>query len=132
MVHLEMPHVNVLTKCDLLEGKKGLEAFLDMDIGGLESMLDAEINSTKLKDFNEFTFPNSIPPVLTSSFSSSSTSPNDNTFLRLNKMMCSVIEDFNLVSFIPLDITDEDSIERLLVAVDTALQFGEGKILSIF
>ncbi len=34
MTMLELPHINVLSKCDLLPSKAGLDAFLDGDAGG--------------------------------------------------------------------------------------------------
>ncbi len=46
-------------------------------------------------------------------------------FRRLNKAVASLLDDFSIVSFIPLDITDEDSIAEVLMAADTAIQYGE-------
>ena len=40
MTMLELPHINVLSKCDLLPSKAGLDAFLDGDAGGLAERLD--------------------------------------------------------------------------------------------
>lgn len=37
----------------------------------------------------------------------------------------SQIEDYNMVSFQPLNIQDEDSISVLLQQIDNAIQFGE-------
>jgi len=39
--------------------------------------------------------------------------------------LSSQIDDFNLVSFLPLDITEEDSIGAILSHIDNALQYGE-------
>ncbi len=35
------------------------------------------------------------------------------------------IEDYSLVSFVPLNITDDDSVELVLAHIDNAMQFGE-------
>ena len=35
------------------------------------------------------------------------------------------IEDYSLVSFVPLNVLDEDSVELVLAHIDHALQFGE-------
>lgn len=35
------------------------------------------------------------------------------------------MDDWNLVSFVPLDYTEEESIEDLLAQIDRTLQFGE-------
>ena len=38
---------------------------------------------------------------------------------------CVQLDDYSLVSFIPLDLSDEHSIAYLLQHVDGAIQFGE-------
>ncbi|KAJ8312974.1 hypothetical protein KUTeg_010347 [Tegillarca granosa] len=35
------------------------------------------------------------------------------------------IEDYSLVKFLPLDISDEESINDILLQIDTAIQYGE-------
>lgn len=35
------------------------------------------------------------------------------------------IEDFNMVQFLPLDVTDEDSVGVVLSHLDNAIQYGE-------
>lgn len=44
-------------------------------------------------------------------------------FVKLNNAMGSLLDDFGMVSFVPLDITDDDSIATLLLMVDLALQY---------
>ncbi|KAG2500420.1 hypothetical protein HYH03_001989 [Edaphochlamys debaryana] len=92
MVKLELPHVNILTKVDLLEDKRHLEDFLIPDPALLLPQLAA------------------------------STGPR---FAQLNKAMGSLLDEFSLVSFLPLDITDEDSIADILGQIDMAIQYGE-------
>ena len=41
MTALELPHINVLSKCDLLPSKRALEAFLEADTEELKNQLDA-------------------------------------------------------------------------------------------
>ena len=43
MVQLELPHVNVLTKMDLVENKQEIEAFLDVDARSLTHQLNARM-----------------------------------------------------------------------------------------
>lgn len=52
----------------------------------------------------------------------SSTGP---AFARLNRSVASLLEEFSLVSFVPLDITDEESLGEVLAHVDNAIQYGE-------
>ncbi|MBW0460849.1 hypothetical protein O181_000564 [Austropuccinia psidii MF-1] len=104
MVNLEIPHLNLLSKMDLVKsgrsgaggigqiGARELERFLDPD----PDLLLGEINAkTNVK------------------------------FHRLNQAISHLIQDFNMVSFLPLDVTDEDSIGLALSHIDNALQYGE-------
>ena len=43
----------------------------------------------------------------------------------LTNAICQLLEDYNMVSFIPLDIQKEDSIEHVLATVDHVIQYGE-------
>ncbi|KAF8063789.1 gpn3 [Scenedesmus sp. PABB004] len=53
---------------------------------------------------------------------SASTGPR---FRRLNAAVAALLDEYSLVSFVPLDVTDEDSIGDVLLQIDMALQFGE-------
>jgi hypothetical protein len=44
---------------------------------------------------------------------------------QLNQALGQLVDDFNMVAFLPLNITDEDSITAILSHVDNAIQFGE-------
>jgi GTPase SAR1 family protein len=92
MVQLELPHINVLTKCDLAENKDDLERFLTPSGDDLAADLTA------------------------------GTAPR---FRRLNQALCRLLDDYDMVSFLPLDITDEDSVANVMQQVDNAIQFGE-------
>ena len=43
----------------------------------------------------------------------------------LHSALAKVVSEFSLVSFIPFDISDEDSIEYTLSSIDHAVQYGE-------
>lgn len=96
MVTLELPHINILSKVDLLtkHSRKQLERFLNPD---LHLLLQDEQNSCKW----------------------------GKKFSKLNKSICSLIENFSLVRFLPLDIKSAESIEEVLVEIDNAIQYGE-------
>ena len=36
-----------------------------------------------------------------------------------------VLEDYSMVKFVPLNSDDEESIEQLLLVIDTTIQYGE-------
>ncbi|EGC36613.1 hypothetical protein DICPUDRAFT_31574 [Dictyostelium purpureum] len=91
MVRIELPHVNVLSKMDLIEQNGPLDFQLDyytdvLDLSYLNSFLDKD---PRLKRFSE-----------------------------LNKSIAGVIEDFSLVNFIPLNIMDKKSVANLIVSID--------------
>lgn len=46
-------------------------------------------------------------------------------FRRLNAAVAGLLDEYSLVSFVPLDITDEDSIGEVLLQIDMAIQYGE-------
>ena len=92
MVQLELPHVNVLTKVDLLPNKDVLERFLSPNGEALAAELAA-----------------STPPRLR----------------RMNVELCRLLDEYDMVAFLPLDVSDEESIANLLQQVDNAMQYGE-------
>lgn len=46
-------------------------------------------------------------------------------FRALNAAVAQLLDEFSLVSFLQLDISDEESISEVLTHIDIALQFGE-------
>lgn len=93
MVNLEIPHVNVMSKMDFIQGpdKELVEKFLDPNPHVL------------IEDTGH------LPPK----------------FQKLNKAIATLIDDFSVVRFLPLDISDEESIGELLFTIDSAIQFDE-------
>ena len=49
----------------------------------------------------------------------------NSSFSKLNHAIISLIDNFNMVGFIELDISDGDSINYVLSYVDMAIQYGE-------
>jgi hypothetical protein len=39
--------------------------------------------------------------------------------------ICQLLDDYTMVSFLPLNIRDEDSIDHVLACVDATVQYGE-------
>jgi len=92
MIQLELPHVNVLSKCDMVPDKKVLDRFLDPDVGDvIEDMTE------RAPDGHE----------------------------GLNRAVGDLLSDYNMVSFLPLDVSDEDSVFVVLAHIDNAIQYGE-------
>jgi hypothetical protein len=46
-------------------------------------------------------------------------------FARLNAAVAGLLDEYSLVSFVPLDVNDDESIGEVLHHIDAALQYGE-------
>jgi len=93
MVHIEMPHINVLSKMDLIEQYGKLDFNLDfytevMDLNYLLENLEAKSTSKK--------------------------------FSKLNKLICGLVEEFSLVYFLPMNIQKKENLSVVLDRVDQA------------
>lgn len=96
MVNLELPHVNILNKMDLLNkaGKSQIEKYLEPDSMALLS----ETNDD---------------------------SAWGRKYKKLSEAIGRIIEDFSLVKFFPLNIKSEENIQDILMMIDSAIQYGE-------
>jgi len=94
MLRLELPHINVLSKIDLIE-----------NYGKLDFNLDFYTDVLDLSYLHQFLDENT--PSATSE-----------KFARLNKKICELVEDYSLVNFIPLNIQDKESMYNLVKAID--------------
>ncbi|EGG22743.1 GPN-loop GTPase 3 [Cavenderia fasciculata] len=95
MIRLEVPHINVLTKVDIIKRSqqiKDIESFLEMEVPDIVERLDSETH---------------------------------NRYHKLNRAIGKLLEDYSLVSFLPLDITDQESLNVLLQHIDNSIQYGE-------
>lgn len=97
MVNLELPHLNILSKMDLLgkAARRQLDRFLEPDSHAI--MGDIESNSNR---FNE-------------------------KHRKLTEAIGKLIEDYSLVRFTPLNLNDQENISDVLVTIDNILQYGE-------
>lgn len=119
MVGLEVPCVNVMSKMDLVrkgttgaKRRKDVDRFLDPD----PELLRESANKTTNPKFHDL---NSALVQLVSDKTWS------NACLECaDGLACGVqIEDFNMVQFLPLDVTDEDSVGVVLSHIDNAIQY---------
>ena len=96
MLQLELPHISVLSKVDLLKAQ-----------GSSDEMLEAILSSAPLELMSEMA------------------ASMDGRYRALTGAIAELLDNFSMVSFIPLDITDTDSIEYVLSSIDYAIQYGE-------
>lgn len=90
MLQLELPHVNVITKCDIAD-KEQVARLLDSE--GAKEILSFDRSCS-------------------------------GSMRKLTEAMSSVIDDFMMVSFVMLDVSDEDSIEEVMARTDHCIQYG--------
>eukprot|EP00047_Mylnosiga_fluctuans_P005872 m.243259 g.243259 ORF g.243259 m.243259 type:complete len:289 (+) comp14198_c0_seq1:336-1202(+) len=99
MIRLEIPHVNVLSKMDLVpeEQQADIESYLNPDPRFLLNVM----------------------------------SQSDRRRNRLSEAIASLVDEYSMVQFIPLDRTDEDSVSNVLMLADHVLQYGEDEEVRI-
>ncbi|RWS23307.1 GPN-loop GTPase 3-like isoform X1 [Leptotrombidium deliense] len=96
MVNFEIPFVNVFSKFDLLDAEEKKQ--VEKFVEPVSDMLeeDAFLNSEWGKKFK-----------------------------KLTQAIAGIVDEYALVKFSVLNVTDEDSVNDLLLTVDNAIQFGE-------
>ena len=117
MIMLEIPHVNVLSKMDLVKGsvpRKELKRFIDPDTSLLDDPSDTTDALASSQD--QSADPLSAGPMMAGG-----------SFKRLNKAVAQLIDDFSMVSYLQLDVQDEDSVGAILSYIDDAIQFHEAQ-----
>lgn len=97
MVQLELPHLNVLTKADLIKSDEVLDKIREIDIKHLLIQEEESNLGKKTKFFN------------------------------LNKALVELLDNYSLVNVTPLNFNDEDSINEVLYNCDMTLQYLENQ-----
>jgi len=118
MIMLEIPHVNVFSKMDLIKGtvpRKELKRFIDPDSSLLEDD-PAEAHAVGTSADTLGADPSGAESVMAGG-----------SFKRLNRAVAQLIDDFSMVSFLQLDVQDEDSVGAILSYIDDAIQFHEAQ-----
>ena len=111
MLMLEIPHLNILSKMDQVRdmvSRKELKRFANVDV-------------QLLQDEEEEPEEGSTDP------SSKNAVMSGGSFQRLNRAVAQLIDDFSMVSFLRLDVQDEDSVAGVLSHIDDAIQFHEAQ-----
>lgn len=131
MLLLELPHVNVLSKCDLvsrergLVGRRELKKFVRGDVEGIMMAMEEEMEeeevpggaeATEQEEFTAEKDPAKPENVM-----------KGRSFRRLNRAVAGLIEDFGMVDFLQLDALDEDSVGGILAYIDECIQFHEAQ-----
>ena len=125
MIAMQLPHVNVLSKCDLVE-EASMERVLEMEsaIQLWEMLGDHSSVSSSLRQYNHLV-PDTNNTTTAVARTNSSAQQRARKWSRLTESICSLLDDYSMVGFVPLNINDEDSIAHVLATVDHATQYGE-------
>ncbi|KAK8206061.1 GPN-loop GTPase [Phyllosticta capitalensis] len=116
MLMLEVPHVNILSKMDLVKGtiaKRELKRYINPDADLLD---DDASRRMQFEPLDEASDPAATKNVMAGT-----------SFDRLNKAVAQLIDDFSMVSFLQLNVQDEDSVNGILSNIDDAIQFHEAQ-----
>jgi GPN-loop GTPase len=124
MIMLELPHVNILSKMDLVRDqvpRKELKRFIDPDADLIEDndtgrslLFPPSSSATEIRTMD--TNPTESDNIMSGT-----------SFNALNRAVARLIEDFSMVSFLQLDVNDEDSVGAILSYIDDAIQFHEAQ-----
>lgn len=118
MIMMELPHVNILSKMDLLKGQINntqLKKFVDPDANLMdeEDTGRSELITDSILDVED--------PKETDQLMSGG------SFQKLNRAVARLIDDFSMVSFLKLDANDEESVGDILSYIDDAIQYHEAQ-----
>lgn len=121
MLMLEVPHINVLSKMDLVKGqvkKKDMKKFLTPDVALLDDdPMERARRKVEGQDADdESKAPDEKDQVMKGA-----------SFRRLNRAVAGLIESFSMINYLKLDVTDEDSLAGILSYIDDCIQFHEAQ-----
>jgi len=120
MLMLEVPHLNILSKMDLIKDqlrKKDLKRFITPD----PSLLDDDPADAGRKRAGVTIDPHSADPKDKDALMSGA------TFKRLNSAVAGLLETFGMVSYLKLSSNDEESVGAILSYIDDVIQFHEAQ-----
>ncbi|RYP02950.1 hypothetical protein DL764_005476 [Monosporascus ibericus] len=123
MVMLEIPHINVLSKMDLVKDqvrKKDLKRFLTPDVALLDDD-PAEVARRKEQGQQDAEDDDLADPTNKDALMKGA------GFRRLNRAVANLIENFSMVSYLKLDVQDEDSVGAILSYIDDCIQYHEAQ-----
>lgn len=139
MMLLECPHLNVLSKMDLVRGqvrKRDLKRFLTPDAslldddpaelarrqvagsgaGGQDKDKTTGVEGAKEQEEEEEGDPSERGAVMRGA-----------SFKRLNRAVAGLIESFSMVNYLKLDSSDEESVGAILSYIDDCIQYHEAQ-----
>ncbi|KAK4127193.1 putative transcription factor [Parathielavia appendiculata] len=120
MIMLEVPHLNILSKMDLVKDqmrKKDFKRFITPDT----TLLDDDPTDIARRKAGVQVDVHSSDPKDKDALMSGA------TFKKLNAAVAGLLESFSMVSYLKLDSTDEDSVQAILSYIDDVIQYHEAQ-----
>jgi len=126
MISMQLPHVNVLSKCDLVE-EASMEKVLEMESAlQLWDVLGDHSSGSSITAFQHHIQPNHNEEIVSGNTAQRNSSQERlKKWSKLTESICSLLDDYSMVGFIPLNINEEDTIAHVLATVDHAINYGE-------
>ena len=124
MLRLELPAVNILSKIDLLVNYGPLPFSLDyftdcQDLDRLLPFLQGEANLNDDDDDNyDVEFDYADDPDYQKARKLTRSSPFWKKHAKMHQVLAEVVDEFGLLSFLPLDVSDAESMGRVLAKID--------------
>lgn len=131
MILLEIPHLNILSKMDLVKGqvrKRDFKRFITPDATLLDDdpaeqvrrntigAGDAEAGEVEAEEEDEYADPAERGAVMRGT-----------SFKRLNRAVANLIDSFSMVNYLKLDSSDEESVGAILSYIDDVIQYHEAQ-----
>ena len=122
MIMLEVPHLNILSKMDLVQGqvrKRDLKRFLTPDVSLLQddpAAVESGVDNNDVANGLVAADPQDKAQMMRGT-----------SFRRLNLAVANLIESFSMVSYLKLSAADEDSVGAILSYIDDCIQFNEAQ-----
>ncbi|KAI0189779.1 GPN-loop GTPase [Xylaria flabelliformis] len=126
MIMLEVPHINILSKMDLVKDqvrRKDLKRFINPDSGLLDDD-PAEVARRAVEGKNAL---EEQEEDATADPQDKDTLMRGSGFRKLNKAVAGLIENFSMISYLKLDVQDEDSVGAILSYIDDCIQYHEAQ-----
>lgn len=130
MILLEIPHLNILSKMDLVKGqvrKRDIKRFITPDATLLDDDPAEQVRRNTVDgggaeegeaeaEQDEYADPAERGAVMRGT-----------SFKRLNRAVANLIDSFSMVNYLKLDSSDEESVGAILSYIDDVIQYHEAQ-----
>ncbi|KAI1815199.1 GPN-loop GTPase 3 like protein [Poronia punctata] len=126
MIMLEVPHINILSKMDLVKDqvrKKDMKRFINPDSG----LLDDDPTEVARRAAEGKNAVQEQEEDESANLQDKDALMRGTSFRKLNKAVANLIESFSMVSYLKLDAQDEESVGAILSYIDDCIQFHEAQ-----